>query len=73
MRKVKLIFFKPSGKYYTEEENAYPEDWAVFKIVEHIELTEHHYKGMFILLQFDPNDDIGYPCLIIPERRVNNE
>ena len=69
MRTVKLLFFKESGKYYTEEELEFPEAWQVYQIVEHIEQNVTMYRGMFIVLQFDPADDKGYPCLIIPERR----
>ena len=69
MRTVTLIFFKPSGKYYTEEKNEYPEEWEVWEISDHIKENERRYRGMHIVLQFDPNDNKGFPVLILAENR----
>jgi hypothetical protein len=72
-RKVKLIFFKESGKYYTYEFNEYPKDMKVYEIIENIEMYEKRYQGMYIVLEFYDNDDIGFPCMILPERRCNEK
>ena len=71
MRKVKLMFFKPSGKYYTEEIREYDSTLQVFEIVDYIKENETGYKGMYIVLVFDEDDDIGYPCMILAEDRKN--
>lgn len=69
MRNVKLTMFKPSGKYYAHDSLAVPSDWAVFQIFDHIRDTYTAYKGMHILVDFNEDDEIGYPGLILAETR----
>ena len=69
MREVKLLFFKESGKYYTDEIRGYDRLLQVFEIVDDIKENEKYYKGMHIVLEFDKDDDIGYPCLILANDR----
>lgn len=72
-RRVNLLFFKASGKYYTEEEREYPRNLAVFEIVEEIENHENLYPGMHIVLNFEEHDEIGYPCMILLNQRKANK
>ena len=69
MRQVKLMFFKPSGKYYTDEIREFNRSLQVYEIIEEIEDYEKSYKGMHIVLEFDKDDDIGYPCMILANNR----
>lgn len=68
-RTVKLIFFKESGKFYTEEDREYDSNKMVYEIVKDIEDNEKDHPGMHIVLQFKHNDKIGYPCLILASSR----
>ena len=46
---------------------------AFFKdeIVDQVnEMFSNKYKNMFIGITFDEDDEIGYPCLILPENRI---
>ena len=72
MRKVYVAYFKPyTGKCYTSEEKAFDETLSVNEIVEKVnELSVGKYKDMFIGITFEPDDDIGYPCLILPKNRM---
>ena len=69
IRKVKLLFFKPSGKYYTDEIRKFNRSLQVYEIVDDIKENEPAYKGMHIVLEFDTDDDIGYPCMILANDR----
>ena len=69
MRYIKLIFFKPNGKYYADEIREYKRSLQVYEIINEIEDYEEYYKGMHIVLEFDKDDDIGYPCLILAQNR----
>lgn len=69
MRKVKLNFFKDSGKYYTSEDAYFKEDIPVYDIISIIQHTEHRYKDMHICIQFNEMDNIGFPCLILAQDR----
>ena len=71
LRKVRLVFFKESGKFYTEETKEYNRELQVYEIVDDIKENEQSYKGMHILLDFAEDDDIGYPCMILAEDRKN--
>lgn len=72
MRKVYVAYFKPdTGKYYASEEKEFDETLSVDEIVEKVnELSVGKYKDMFIGITFEPDDDIGYPCLILPKHRM---
>ena len=66
---VKATFFKPSGKYYTEETVQVPAELAeMFQVVEWIEANYRSYKGMHMVMMMDEYAN-GYPCMIPAERR----
>lgn len=71
MRKIKAMFFKPSGKYYTEEIIEVPEDMEVWNICDGIKDRSLYsrYRDMpYVMIDgADPNDNRMYPCLIIRE------
>lgn len=75
MRKIKLWLFKhynPDNghrKYYTDDTIEVPKEWQVWNIVEHIRDNYTNYKGMDIVLVFEPDDEIGYPCMITYQER----
>ena len=69
VRCVKLIFFKPSGKYFTSEINVYKRNLHLYQIIDDIKENEDSYKGMHIVLEFDKDDDIGCPCMILAQDR----
>lgn len=72
MRKVYVAYFKPdTGKYYASEEKEFYESLRVDEIVDRVnELSVGKYKDMFIGITFEPDDSIGYPCLILPKHRM---
>lgn len=72
MRKVHLAFFKgDTGKYYTSEDHEFDSTLRVDEIVDQVnEMFSNKYKNMFIGITFDEDDEIGYPCLILPENRI---
>lgn len=72
MRKVYVAYFKPdTGKYYASEEKEFDETLSIDEIVEKVnELSVGKYKDMFIGITFESDDDIGYPCLILPKHRM---
>lgn len=67
-----MAYFKTdTGKYYASEEKKFDETLNVDEIVEKVnELSVGKYKDMFIGITFEPDDDIGYPCLILPKHRM---
>lgn len=69
-RQVKLTFFKESGKYYTEEDRKYDSKLRVDEIIDEIEQNEKRHPGMHIVLTFAPDDNVGYPCLILASSRM---
>lgn len=70
MRKIKLWFFKPSGKWYDEEVIEVDETLQVFEIVEYVSKGIRHHSGMHCVIPFDGCDDInGYPCMIPADMR----
>ncbi len=68
-RKVKLLFFKPSGKYYTEEEREYDSSLYVYQIIENVRDNEKDYSGMHIVGLFSDGDEIGFPFMINADDR----
>ena len=72
MRKVYVAFFKSdTGKFYISEKQEFDSELSVGEIKEKInEIYSTRYKNMIIVITFDPNDEIGYPCLILPENRM---
>lgn len=71
MKKVKVTYFKPSGKYYTNEEVEISEELngyeAMFK-----EMPKHHrIKDMFMLIENVDEDHEPYivPHLFHPTER----
>lgn len=68
-RKVKLIFFKESGKYYTEEEIQVDRSLSVYEIIGDLENNYTKYKGMHTVVLFAEDDEIGFPHLIKAEHR----
>lgn len=64
-------FFKPSGKYYTEEtyefENTDDEPWVIFDQVK--ERFKNAYKGMHMSVTFDSNYGKGYPFMEPADKR----
>lgn len=72
MRKVYVAFFKSdTGKFYTSEEQEFDSKLSVEEIKEKTtEMYSNRYKDMIIGITFDPNDKIGYPCLILPKNRM---
>lgn len=69
MRKVKLLFFKPYGKYYTDEVREYDKNLEVWQIVDDIKDDEKSYSGMHIVGLFSDDDNIGFPFMIKAEDR----
>ncbi len=71
MRKIKALFFKPSGKFYTEEIIEVPESMEVWEICDGIKSKTLYggYKDMpYVMIDgVDPKDDRMYPRLIIRE------
>lgn len=66
---IKVIFFKESGKYYTEETVSLPSDVVeVFQVVDWLKANTHGYRGMYLVAMLDemPN---GYPILIPFDQR----
>lgn len=56
MKKVNVNYFKPSGKWYTEETIDISEELDGYDALFH-EIPKHHrIKGMFMLVQ-DSNDN----------------
>lgn len=72
MRKVYVAFFKlDTGKFYISEEQEFDSKLSVDEIKTQVnEIYSNRYKNMIIGITFDPNDEIGYPCLILPENRM---
>lgn len=69
MRTVKALFFKESGKYYTDEDIEVPENLThVYKVVDWICDNYHKYPHlhMFMLMNEFPN---GYPVMIPKDSR----
>lgn len=75
MRKITLWFFKhydPDNghrKYYASEPIEVPAEWHIWNIIDHIRDNYESYKGMDIVLVFEPDDEIGYPCMITYQER----
>lgn len=67
--KIKLIFFKDTGKYYTEETVEIPSDYLqVFQIADWIRENVKSYKGMHLVAMLDELVH-GYPIMIPADRR----
>jgi len=71
--KVKLTYFKPTGKYYTEGEYETEKKW-MFEISDEVRqmantqtLPGINGNEWFILIQPEENHPNSYPCLIIPD------
>lgn len=71
-RKVKLTYFKESGKYYTDEVIEVSRDLNAYQIFSQIESGEidHSCNDLkFTLVEaFDPCDNVLYPQLLIKKR-----
>lgn len=69
MRKIKALFFKQSGKYYTEEIVEVPESLEIWDICDGFKNGSLYsgYRDMpYVMIDAaDPNDNKMYPCLII--------
>lgn len=75
MKKIKLSYFRPSGKFYASGELMWPDDQAMFKLFDHIKylqqegdlpgLVKFGGKAFYIHVDADmhPRD---YPALILP-------
>lgn len=69
MKRVKILVFKESGKYYTEEDLEIPEYLTeMYQVVEYVEYHFQSYKGMHLVMLLDEFEK-GYPCMIPAERR----
>ncbi|MBU7315954.1 hypothetical protein [Paenibacillus oleatilyticus] len=66
MKKVKVTYFKPSGKYYTEEFVEIPVELSGYDAL-HKELPKHHrIKNMFMLVQNSEPDGEEQEPYIVP-------
>ncbi len=61
---VKVIFFKETGKYYTEENiNVPAEVKQVYEIIDWLKENVKDYKGMHLVAMLDEYEH-GYPIMI---------
>lgn len=51
MKTVNVTYFKPSGKYYTQETVELPEGMCGYDALFHELPKRHRIKGMFMLVQ----------------------
>lgn len=69
MRRIRALFFKQSGKYYTQEiikvsDNI--EVWEICDIFKDRSLYPRYGDMPYVMIDAaDPNDNKIYPCLII--------
>lgn len=70
MRRLRLVFFKETGKYYTSEDAQVDESLPVCEIVDKLRKECRSYMGMHLVILFDEHDPIGYPCMIPADQRV---
>lgn len=67
---IKAIFFKETGKYYTEETIRIPAGMdQVYQVVDWLRDNCKTHKGMYLMAMLDemPN---GYPVLIPADQRA---
>lgn len=66
---IKLVFFKDTGKYYTEETVEIPDKgMQVFQIVDWLRENVKSCKGMTLVAMLDELDH-GYPIMIPGNQR----
>ena len=75
MLKVKLTYFKPSGKYYSEGEFEVKETFHMYQIIEMVQgmVDQKKLPGLskgafrYIVLVEAPDHPEGYPALVNTE------
>jgi len=69
MKRIKILIFKESGKYYTEESYEIPEYLIeIYQVVEYVEKHFKSYREKHLVMLLDEFEN-GYPCMIPAERR----
>lgn len=69
MVKIKVTFFKETGKYYTEEYTEIEKDTPIFELVGILEERfSGQYKGMHMVAMLDEMEH-GFPVMIPGDRR----
>lgn len=69
MKEIKVIIFKDTGKYYTEEMVPVPEELTqVHEITDYLEKEYTAYKGMHLVAMLAEYEN-GYPIMIPADRR----
>ena len=70
MKTVKVIYFKPSGKYYTEEAVEVPENITTYEAMFKVLPTMHRIKEMKMLIM---DGDDGKEPYIVPHLFAQKE
>lgn len=66
MKKVKVTYFKPSGKYYTEELVQIPTEISGYDALYKELPKQHRIKNMFMLVQNSEPDGEEQEPYIVP-------